>query len=118
MSSRSTRVSRSAIAKMCPMLKFTLSTAVISHWTRRQIRLPHWCKDSPVLHEKGAWRGGRDEAALRGLQPAVYWVRSLKTRGSCVGQENSNHNRSIGGYRHGFGGRVSGRRLQRRRNLS
>ena len=31
MSSRSTRANRNAIAKMCRMLKFTSSTAVISH---------------------------------------------------------------------------------------
>ena len=32
----------SAIARMCRTLKFTLSMAVISHWTRLQMRSPHW----------------------------------------------------------------------------
>jgi hypothetical protein len=34
--------SRNVIARMGRALKFTLSTVVISDWTRRQMKLQHW----------------------------------------------------------------------------
>ena len=39
------------------MLKFTFSTPVISHWTRRQMRLQHWCEVLSVLLVEDLRRG-------------------------------------------------------------
>jgi len=50
MSPRLTPRSRKPTPEMCRRLKFTLSTAVISHWTRLPMRSPHWSGASSVLH--------------------------------------------------------------------
>src|SRR5579862_6574272 len=68
---------RSATARMWRTLKSTLSTAVILHWTRRQIRSQRWCKDSRALYAKGAWCGGWDESALCG---ANAWRHNFEAR--------------------------------------
>src|SRR6266478_2104652 len=49
MTSRSTSRNRKPIAGTCPTLKSTFSTPVISHWTRLQMRSPHWSEAFSVL---------------------------------------------------------------------
>jgi hypothetical protein len=61
---------------------------------------------------EGSRRGGQDEAALRGpVTHLCIGFERLKRKVIYVGQENSNHNWSIGGYWRGFSRGVSERRL-------
>jgi pimeloyl-ACP methyl ester carboxylesterase len=59
---------------MCPTLKSTFSTQVISHWTRRQMRSPHWFEALSLLHAPGSWSGALAEAATlrRARRPGKY----------------------------------------------
>src|SRR5580692_12977663 len=104
MSLRSTPPSQSPIAVMSPMPKSTSSMAAISPWTRPQTKSPHWSKDSSVLHARAPRRGERGEAAFErdGAQQCIGFE-PLNRKVAYVRQENSNHNRSIGGYRRGVG---------------
>src|ERR1700677_2773126 len=112
MNSRSTPANRSASERMCRRLKSTLSTVAISRWAQRRTRLPRWCKDSSVLHARASRRGGRDEDALRGpVTQLCIWFEPLRRKVIYVGQENGNHNRSIGGHWRRPSRRVSERRL-------
>src|SRR5260370_34279142 len=49
MTSRSISRSRRPIATMCGTLRFTFSTPVISHWTRRRMKSPHWSEALSLL---------------------------------------------------------------------
>jgi hypothetical protein len=100
------------IAAMSPKPKSTSSMAATSPWTPPQTKSPHWSKDSSVLHARALRRGERDEAAFEraGAQRCIGFE-PLNRKVVYVGQENSNHNRSIGGYWRGFSRRVSERRL-------
>src|SRR5260221_5980761 len=62
MTSRSTSRSRKPIAGTCPTLTFTCSTPVISHWTRLQMRSPHWFEALSVLQVEDSWHGTLAEA--------------------------------------------------------
>src|SRR5207247_10315617 len=73
MTSRSTSRSRKPIAGTCRTLKCTFSTPVISHWTRLQMKSPHWSEALSVLHVEGSWCGRLAEAAMR--TPATNHLR-------------------------------------------
>src|ERR1700690_4080774 len=112
MSLRSTPPSQSPIAVTSPKPKSTSSMAATSPWTRPQTKLPHWSKDSSVLHARALRRGEQGEAAFErdGARQCIGFE-PLKRKVVHVRQENSNHNRSIGRYWCWSGPRVSRKRL-------
>jgi pimeloyl-ACP methyl ester carboxylesterase len=54
----------SGTGRMFRMPKFTFSMPVISHWTRLQMRLPHWSGPLPLLHAMSCSRGAPADAAV------------------------------------------------------
>src|SRR5580704_6987411 len=111
MSLRSTPPSQSPIAVMSPKPKSTSSMAATSPWTPPQTKSPHWSKDSSVLHARALRSGEQGEAAFEGPCQRCIGFEPLNRKVVYVWQEDSNHNRSSGGYRRGVGRRVSERGL-------
>src|SRR5258705_772768 len=103
MTSRSTPANRNATARMFRTLKFTFLTPDISHWTRLQMRSPHWSEALSVLYVERSWRGTMARPSTRTPAKHPYWIRPFKQRGIYVKQENSNRHGSIAGYWCGFG---------------
>jgi NAD(P)-dependent dehydrogenase (short-subunit alcohol dehydrogenase family) len=80
----------------------------VSRHAASQISSPRWCKDSSVLHARVRGAAGGMEAALRRpVTQLCIGFEPLKRKVIYVGQENSNHNWSIGGDWHGFSRKVS-----------
>src|SRR6267143_5607804 len=68
MTSRLIPASRNATARTFRRLKFTFSTPVISHWTRRLMRSPHWSEPLSLLHVRSRRRGAPVDAARLRLE--------------------------------------------------
>src|ERR1700680_3226706 len=86
MTSRSTSRSRKPIAGTCRTLKFTFSTPVISHWTRLQMRSPHWSEALSLFRQDISPTSTSSPSSIKkeaAAMDAPYYTRILHRKLGC-----------------------------------